>query len=197
MIIKKNSSLIVSISITMTLILGVISSYDEDFSALSQQLPTDQTQLQDLISKSLDYVHQSDISTTSTNILLNGINLNPGEFILLYDSTPFASKGHMAVNLPCNPNNPLDPIFDILVGRAPDLFVLPLGYLEPISKPGKMCVYHGQFGFGDPVTDIILKYVGDDPIKLEGPHSIVISTHEFYKPTTESFFERHHNVTNQ
>ena len=94
---------------------------------------------------------------------------------MLYDSTSFASKGHIAVNLPCNHNNPLDPIFDILVGCAPDLFVLPLGYIEPISKPGKMCVYHGQFGFGDPVTDLILQYVGDDPIKLEGPHSIVIS----------------------
>jgi hypothetical protein len=195
---KKNSYSIISISITMTLILGVISSNDEDFSALSQQLPTDQTELQDLISKSLDYVHQGDISTTSTNILLNGINLTQGEFILLYDSTPFASKGHIAVNLPCDPNNPLDPIFDILVGRAPDLVVLPLGYLEQISKPGKMCVYHGQFGFGDPITDLILKYVGDDEsIKLEGPHSIVITTHETFKPTTESFFERHHNVTNQ
>jgi len=43
----------------------------------------------------------------SVNILLNGINLAQGEFILLYDSTPFASKGHIAVNLPCNPNNPL------------------------------------------------------------------------------------------
>lgn len=74
---------------------------------------------------------------------------------------------------------------------------MPLGYLEQLSKPGKMCVYHGQFGFGDPVTDLVLKYVGDDPIKLEGPHSVVISTHEFYKPTTESFFELHHNVTNQ
>ena len=196
MLIKKNAYSIISISITMTLILGVISSNDEDFSALSQQLPTDQTQLQDLISKSLDYVHQADISTTSTNILLNGINLTQGEFILLYDSTPFGSKGHIAVNLPCNPNNPLDPIFDILVGRAPDLYVLPLGYLEQISKPGKMCVYHGQFGFGDPVTDLILKYVGDDPIKLEGPHSIVISAHEFYNPTTESYFERSHNATN-
>ena len=194
--IKKNSYSIISISITMTLILGVISSNDEDFSALSQQLPTDQTQLQDTISKSLDYVHQAEISTTSTNILLNGINLTQGEFILLYDSTPFASKGHIAVNLPCDPNNPLDPIFDILVGRAPDLFVMPLGYLEQISKPGKMCVYHGQFGFGDPVTDLVLQYVGDDPIKLEGPHSIVISTHESYKPTTESFFERAHNATN-
>jgi hypothetical protein len=194
--IKKNFYSIISISITMTLILGVISSNDEDFSALSQQLPTDQTQLQDTISKSLDYVHQAEISTTSTNILLNGINLTQGEFILLYDSTPFASKGHIAVNLPCDPNNPLDPIFDILVGRAPDLFVMPLGYLEQISKPGKMCVYHGQFGFGDPVTDLVLQYVGDDPIKLEGPHSIVISTHESYKPTTESFFERAHNATN-
>jgi hypothetical protein len=196
MLIKKNAYSIISISITMTLILGVISSNDEDFSALSQQLPTDQTQLQDLISKSLDYVHQADISTTSTNILLNGINLTQDEFILLYDSTPFGSKGHIAVNLPCNPDNPLDPIFDILVGRAPDLYVLPLGYLEQISKPGKMCVYHGQFGFGDPVTDLILKYVGDDPIKLEGPHSIVISAHEFYNPTTESYFERSHNATN-
>lgn len=194
--IKKNFYSIISISITMTLILGVISSNDEDFSALSQQLPTDQTQLQDTISKSLDYVHQAEISTTSTNILLNGINLTQGEFILLYDSTPFASKGHIAVNLPCDPNNPLDPIFDILVGRAPDLFVMPLGYLEQISKPGKMCVYHGQFGFGDPVTDLVLQYVGDDPIKLEGPHSIVISTHESYIPTTESFFERAHNATN-
>ena len=68
--------------------------------------------------------------------------LNQSEFILLYDSTPFAAKGHIAVNLPCNPNNPLEPIFDILVGRAPDMFALPLGYIEPISKPGKMCVYH-------------------------------------------------------
>jgi hypothetical protein len=41
--IKKNSYSIISISITMALILGVISSNDEDFSALSQQLPTDQT----------------------------------------------------------------------------------------------------------------------------------------------------------
>jgi len=196
MLIRENAYPIISISITMTLILGVISSNDEDFSALSQQLPTDQTQLQDLISRSLDYVHQGDVSKTSTNILLNGINLTQGEFILLYDSTPFSSKGHIAVNLPCNPDYPLDPIFDILVGRAPDLFVLPLGYLEQLSKPGKMCVYHGQFGFGDPITDLILKYVGDDPIKLEGPHSIVISTHESYKPTTESFFEQGHNATN-
>ena len=181
--------------ITIVSLISILNQHY--FFTFAQELPSDQNQLQDLLSKSLDYIHKGEISTSSLNILLNGINLNQSEFILLYDSTPFASKGHIAVNLPCNPNNPLEPIFDILVGRAPDMFVLPLGYIEPISKTGKMCVYHGQFGFGDPVTDIMLQYVGDDPIKLEGPHSIVISTHEYYNPSTESFEERQHNMTNQ
>ena len=39
--IKKNSYSIISISIIITLLLGVIYSNDKDFSALSQQLPTD------------------------------------------------------------------------------------------------------------------------------------------------------------
>ena len=179
-----------------TRVLAILNAYHH-FQILAQELPSDQNQLQDLLSKSLDYVHQGDISTSSTNILLHGINLNQGEFILLYDSTPFASKGHIAVNLPCNPKNPLEPLFHVLVGRAPDLFVMPLGYIDAISKPGKMCVYHGQFGFGDPVTDVVLQYIGDDPIQLEGPHSIVISTHEYYKPSTKSFEELQHNITNQ
>jgi hypothetical protein len=182
--------------ITILLLIAILNAYHH-FQILAQELPSDQNQLQDLLSKSLDYVHQGDISTSSTNILLHGINLNQGEFILLYDSTPFASKGHIAVNLPCNPKNPLEPLFHVLVGRAPDLFVMPLGYIDAISKPGKMCVYHGQFGFGDPVTDVVLQYIGDDPIQLEGPHSIVISTHEYYKPSTKSFEELQHNITNQ
>ena len=43
----------------------------------------------------------------------------------------------------------------------------------------------------------MLQYVGDDPIKLEDLHSIVISTHEYYNLPTESFEERQHNMTNQ
>ena len=42
-----------------------------------------------------------------------------------------------------------------------------LGYIEQLSNPCR-CVYHGQFGFGDPITDLVLQYVGDDDsIKLE------------------------------
>jgi hypothetical protein len=55
-----------------------------------------------------------------------------------------------------------------------------------------MCLYHAQFGFGDPVTDIVLKNISDKPLNLRGPHAIVISTHESYTPTVPSFKELQH-----
>ena len=90
----------------MILILGIIFQSGQFLPADAQELPTDQSQLQDLLSK-VQIMFIMVIWIISVNILLNGINLAQGEFILLYDSTPFASKGHIAVNLPCNPNNPL------------------------------------------------------------------------------------------
>ena len=58
-----------------------------------------------------------------------------------------------------------------------------------------MCVYHGQFGFGDPVTDIVLKSVSEDPITLRGPHSVAIVSHESYIPEKASFMQQEHNMT--
>ena len=100
------------------------------------------------ISTGTDYIHQADTSKSTTTTLLNGLNFTKGQFVLLYDTTPYASKGHLAITLPCNKDNPAQPIFQALVGRAPDLFAMPLGYLENISSAPTMCVYHGQFGFG-------------------------------------------------
>src|SRR5919202_2356479 len=57
-------------------------------SAMSQQ-----------IASSLDYVHKSDINIAPLAIPLHGVNLSANQFILLYDSTPYASKGHIALNL--------------------------------------------------------------------------------------------------
>ena len=91
------------------------------------------------------------------------------------------------MNLPCDANTPNAPIFQVLVGRAPDLAPLALGYISQISVSPQMCVYHGQFGFGDPVTDIILKNVSAKTITLGGPHSVTITTHEYYIPTAPSF----------
>jgi hypothetical protein len=55
-----------------------------------------------------------------------------------------------------------------------------------------MCIYHAQFGFGKPVTDIALKNISDRSINLTGPHSVAISTHESFLPAAQSFMETQH-----
>lgn len=148
--------------------------------------------LREQIGTNLDYVHKSDTNRASFTVLLDGATLGDQEFILLYDSTPYASKGHIALNLPCDEDNPRAALFQVLVGRAPDLTPMALGYIEQISKTPEMCVYHTQFGFGDPVTDVVLKNVSGDEISFRGPHSVVITTHESYIPTAPSFKDIQH-----
>jgi hypothetical protein len=151
----------------------------------------------ELVSSNLDYVHTADMNRATQTILLNGITLNSSEFIIMYDSTPYASKGHIALNLPCDPKDPQDRLLDVLIGRAPDMITMALGYIPKLSSPPNMCVYHGQFGFGDPVTDIVLKSVSEDPITLKGPHSVAIVTHESYIPEQASYMQKvMQNMTN-
>jgi hypothetical protein len=151
----------------------------------------------ELVSSNLDYVHTADMNRATQTILLNGITLNSSEFIIMYDSTPYASKGHIALNLPCDPKDPQDRLLDVLIGRAPDMITMALGYIPQLSSPPNMCVYHGQFGFGDPVTDIVLKAVSEDPITFKGPHSIAIVTHESYIPEQASYMQKvMQNMTN-
>ena len=84
-------------------VLLITLNQQQPFSIVAQELPSDQNQLQDLLSKSLDYVHKGDISTSHVNILLNGINLNQSEFILLYDSTPLHRKDIQQLIYPAIP----------------------------------------------------------------------------------------------
>jgi hypothetical protein len=160
-------------------------------SPLAEQQKID-TALRNQIASSLNYVHTADENRASLTIPLHGVQLGTNQFILLYDSTPYAVKGHIALDMPCDVRNPQAPLFHIIVGRAPDLAPTPLGYLAPISKPPDMCVYHSQFGFGDPVTDIVLMNVSNRTLSLGGPHSVTITTHESYIPTGPSLEEMQH-----
>ncbi|MDQ3838415.1 MAG: hypothetical protein M3297_04015 [Thermoproteota archaeon] len=159
--------------------------------SLSQQQQMDDA-LHKLVSTNFNYSHTADTNRASQTVLLNGLNLNTSEFVLLYDSTPYASKGHIALNLPCDSNSPNNPLFQVLVGRAPDLVPTTLGYIGQISEPPQMCIYHAQFGFGKPVTDVTLKNISDRSINLTGPHSVAITTHESFIPTDQSFMEAQH-----
>jgi hypothetical protein len=117
------------------------------------QSTTNDTSIREQIAAAADYIHSVDTSTISDTILLNGVTLQSGEPLLLYDSTPFASKGHLAMNVPCNKNTPENAMFEILFGRSPNLSPVKPGYLPQISAPPNNCIYiyHAQFGFGDPV----------------------------------------------
>ena len=168
---------------------GTVATTTQNKSSLSEIQDSNLAEYQ-LVSDNLDYVHTADMNRATQTVLLNGITLNTSEFIILYDSTPYASKGHIALNLPCNAQDPQDRLFDVLIGRAPDMSRMALGYIPQLSSPPNMCVYHGQFGFGDPVTDIVLKSVSDNPITLRGPHSVAIVTHESYIPKVASYMQK-------
>ena len=181
----------IAVVITGTYTSQNISPSGSTNTSLAEQAKLDSAMSQQ-IARSLDYVHKSDTNIAPVTIPLHDVNLSANQFILLYDSTPYASKGHIALNLPCDANTPNVPIFQVLVGRAPNLTPLALGYISPISVAPQMCVYHGQFGFGDPITDIVLKNISGRTINLEGPHSVAISTHEFYTPSTPSLEQIQH-----
>jgi hypothetical protein len=145
------------------------------------------------IATGTNYIYQTDVGKSVQPILLNGMNFSQNQFLLFYDSTPFASKGHVAMTLPCNEENPSKPSFQLLSGRAPDLFTVPLGYIQNISSVPSMCVFHGQFGFGDPISDLALKYVGEGSIELNGPYSVVVTGLESFIPKQKSFQELQHS----
>ena len=173
---------------------GTVATTNQNKNSLTELQDSNLAEYQ-LVSGSLDYAHTADMNRATQTVLLNGITLNSSEFIILYDSTPYASKGHIALNLPCDAKDPQDRLLDVLIGRAPDMITMALGYIPQLSSPPNMCVYHGQFGFGDPVTDIVLKSVSDDPITLRGPHSVAIVSHESYIPEQASFMQKQHNMT--
>ena len=173
---------------------GTVATTNQNKSSIDQIHDSNLAEYQ-LVSGNLDYVHRADMNRATQTVLLNGITLNTSEFIILYDSTPYASKGHIALNLPCDAKDPQDRLLDVLIGRAPDMITMALGYIPQLSSPPNMCVYHGQFGFGDPVTDIVLKSVADHPITLKGPHSVAIVSHESYIPEQASFMQKQHNMT--
>jgi hypothetical protein len=47
---------------------------------------------QNISASSLNYVHKSNLNIAPVTIPLHGVNLSANQFILLYGSTPYASK---------------------------------------------------------------------------------------------------------
>ena len=123
----------------------------------------------------------------STAILLAGETIPGGSFIHLYDSTPDAiALGHLAAKIPCDENS--NATLTILTGSAPNLQPTELEFVEPLSTPGELCLYHADLASeqgGNMTTDIAIQNPGEEDVELPATSTVVIGVNKILPGTTE------------
>lgn len=133
----------------------------------------------------------SDITVVrdSETILLKGQTIPAGDYIHLYDASPYKIiNGHLATKIPCDTS--FQPKVNILAGQAPKVQVIQLHLIEEMSKAGKMCIYHADLepnsrvahtGPGVEIgtlTDIAIQNPTNKTIKFPPTSTMVIGVNE-------------------
>jgi hypothetical protein len=115
----------------------------------------------------------------SATIMLGFKTLQSGDYIHLYDATPYMIvNGHVAAKLPCDENS--ETPLSILIGSAPDLSPADLELVSELSVPGKACLYHADLESDDEhmVTDIAVQNPTDKSIRFPSTSTVVIGVNE-------------------
>ena len=132
---------------------------------------------------------EKEYNETSTTVrdsvtgLLQDKIIPGGDFIHLYDSTPYQiMNGHVALKVPCKDDS-TTPI-QILIGSAPNMTAATLENVPPLSTPGEQCLYHADLipgGNVTKITDIALSNPTEEDIEFPSTASIVIGINEITK----------------
>ena len=129
-----------------------------------------------------DYNKTSTVRDSVTVLLQDSI-IPAGDFIHLYDSTPYhIMNGHIALKVPCEDDS-TSPI-QVLVGSAPTMTAATLENVPPLSTPGEQCLYHMDLmpsGNVTALTDIALKNTAEENIEFPPTSSVVIGINEVKK----------------
>ena len=129
-----------------------------------------------------DYNKTSTVRDSVTLLLQDNI-IPAGDFIHLYDSTPYhIMNGHIALKLPCEDDS-TSPI-QVLIGSAPNMTAATLENVPPLSSPGEQCLYHMDLmpsGNVTTLTDIALSNTGEENIEFPPTSSVVIGINEVKK----------------
>jgi len=117
----------------------------------------------------------------SQTVLLEGKTLPAGDYIHLYDVTPYMIKvGHVAAKLPCDSKS--ETSLKLLIGQAPNLKPANLELVKELSKPGTMCIYHVDVEstkqVNGTITDIALQNPTNKEVKFGPTATIVIGVDE-------------------
>lgn len=132
---------------------------------------------------------KTDVVRDTVTLLLDWKRIEPNDFILIYDSSPYhIMNGHVALRVPCDADG--KPIITVLVGNAHDgLLEEPeMMLLEKVSEKGKMCVYHADLmstheegkAMGK-IVDVVLKNPQDKIVTLPRGSSVVVGVNEIMK----------------
>jgi hypothetical protein len=110
--------------------------------------------------------------------LLEGTSIPGGQFIHLYDSTPYMiMNGHVAVNVPCEDNSTAS--VQVLIGQAPNVTAAELENLPELSTPGEMCLYHVDIAPQEEViTDVAIANPGEEALEFPPGSTAVIGVNE-------------------
>ncbi len=110
----------------------------------------------------------------SATILLSGQKIPSKSYIHLYDATPDSiAAGHLAAKIPCDRNS--NATLSILTGSAPNFQPAKLEYVQPLSTPGQLCLYHVDLPQGNAtLTDIAIQNPGDRDVTLPDTSTVVI-----------------------
>ena len=124
------------------------------------------------------YNKSANVVRDSVAELLEGKSLPAGQFIHLYDSTPYKiMNGHIAVNVPCEDNSTAS--VQVLMGQAPNFTAAELENLPELSTPGEMCLYHVDIAPREEViTDVAIANPGDSDLEFPPGSTAVIGINE-------------------
>lgn len=198
----RRYSLSISVLFTVFLLSGTFELINGRPLASAQQIEPQgsdaqqtQSQLQTTQSSSDQDPFQTGVANDVTvvrdseTILLKGQTIPAGDFIHLYDASPYKIiNGHLATKIPCDAS--FQPKVNILVGQAPRVQVIQLHLIEEMSKAGKLCIYHADL---DPtsrvahtgpgvdvgtITDIAIQNPTNKTIKFPPTSTMVIGVNE-------------------
>jgi hypothetical protein len=130
-----------------------------------------------------EYNETSTTVRDSVTELLQDKIIPGGDFVHLYDSTPYhILNGHVALKAPCEDDS-TTPI-QVLIGSAPNMTAATLENVPPLSTPGEQCLYHVDLipgGNVTTITDIALSNPTEDEIEFPPTSSVVIGINEVMK----------------
>jgi hypothetical protein len=124
------------------------------------------------------YNKSANVVRDSVAELLEGTSIPGGQFIHLYDSTPYMiMNGHVAVNVPCEDNSTAS--IQVLLGQAPNLTAAELENLPELSTPGEMCLYHVDIApHEEVITDVAIANPGEEDLEFPPGSTAVIGVNE-------------------